>query len=155
MVPVSRALRLVPVPGGLPFGRYLDESPAVGLELCGIAGERLPTLNSDINVLWHQLDGVARASSHLGGDDRCSGPAERFVDRLAGRGVVLDRPLHAFDWLLRRVAGHLKCQTLAAFRVPGSQENLRERFAEACSSNFAQNLSRLRGGQKSDLNLSI
>ena len=48
---------------------------------------------------------MANPAGHLGRDDRGAGAAERLVDRLAGRRVVLDRPLHALDRLLGAVAG--------------------------------------------------
>src|SRR5690242_17495508 len=47
---------------------------------------------------------MATAAGHLGGDDGGAGAREGLVDGLAGRGVVLDRALHALDRLLGAVA---------------------------------------------------
>src|SRR5689334_14132740 len=46
---------------------------------------------------------MAGAACHLGRDDRCARSRERLIDRLAGAGVVDDRPAHALDGLLRSV----------------------------------------------------
>src|SRR5260221_400986 len=58
-----------------------------------------------IREFRRDLNRVRHAGGHLGRDDRRAGAAEWFVDRLPGRGIVLDRPAHALDRLLRRVAG--------------------------------------------------
>src|SRR5258706_123513 len=89
------------VPGGrAPFGRDGGESPAIRLQASGITGEGLPALDRDVDILRHELNGVAGAVGDLGRDDRRTGAAERLVHRLPRRGVVLDRALHALDWLL-------------------------------------------------------
>jgi hypothetical protein len=48
---------------------------------------------------------MAAAVGHLGSDNGGAGTTEGLVDRLTGRGVVLDRTPHTFDRLLRAVAG--------------------------------------------------
>jgi hypothetical protein len=48
---------------------------------------------------------VRHAAGHLGRDYRRARAAEWFVDRLPRCGIILDRPPHALDRLLRRVAG--------------------------------------------------
>ena len=79
--------------------------PAVALQHRCLAGEVLPAGDGDIDIGRIELDGMAAAAGHLGGNDRGAGSAERLIDGLAGRGVVLDRPPHAFDRLLGAVAG--------------------------------------------------
>src|SRR3954471_20850025 len=70
-----------------------------------LAGEQFPAPHRHVAILWADLDGVCAAPGHLSGDDGGAGAAERFIHRLAGRGVVLDRAAHALDWLLCAVAG--------------------------------------------------
>src|SRR4051812_39125907 len=79
------------------------EAATVLLQLRGLARERLPSLNRDIDVLRQQLDGEAGAPCDLRSDDGRAGTRERLVDGLTGRRVVLDRPLHALHRLLGAV----------------------------------------------------
>jgi hypothetical protein len=58
----------------------------------------------------------ADAARHLGGDDGGSGAGERLVDCLPGRGVVLDRLLHAFDRLLG-AAAFMPCRGSGRLRI--------------------------------------
>src|SRR3954454_2866220 len=50
-----------------------------------LAGERLPAQDRDIDIGRVQLDRVANAAGHLGGNDRGAGAAERLVDGLTRR----------------------------------------------------------------------
>src|SRR5437764_1341713 len=88
---------------GTALGPNMGESPTVRLQLGRLTGERLPALDRDIDVLRHQFDRVAGPARDLRRDDGGAGAAERLVDRLAGRRVVLDRALHALHRLLRAV----------------------------------------------------
>src|SRR3954468_9461717 len=64
---------------------------AAALERGLLAGERLPAHDRDIDVGRAELDRVAGAARHLGRDDRRARAAERLVDGLPRRAVVLDR----------------------------------------------------------------
>ena len=74
-----------------------------------MAGYGMPQMDIgtflDIDVGRRQLQRVAGPPRSLGGDDGGARPREGLVDRLAGRAVVLDRPLHARHGLLRAVHG--------------------------------------------------
>src|SRR3954462_11855001 len=62
-----------------PRRRYIREAPTSGLQQRLLARKRLPAEHGHIDVGRRQLDGVAAAPGHLGGDDRRAGSAERFV----------------------------------------------------------------------------
>src|SRR5690242_7322580 len=79
------------------------EASAIGLKCRLLACELLPALDSHIDVLRQQLDRVADAAGDLAGDDGRTGAREWLIHALAGRGVVLDRALHAFHRLLSAV----------------------------------------------------
>lgn len=66
--------------------------------------KRLPAQHRDVDIGRVQFDRVTAAAGHLGSDDGGSRAAERLIDCLSGRRVVLDRTPHAFDGLLRAVA---------------------------------------------------
>jgi hypothetical protein len=89
----------------LPLGGDLVEGPAIAVEHRGLAREVLPALHPDVDIGGAKLDSVASAAGHRGRDYRCSTTTERLIDRLPRRGIVFDRPAHALDRLLRRVAG--------------------------------------------------
>src|SRR4051812_26719041 len=96
-------------------GGHLGEAAAITVQDRGRAREGLPAAHRNVDVGRAELDRVAGPAGHLGRYDRGSGAAERLVDRLPGRGVVLDRALHAGDRLLRPVAEPL---VLASVDVP-------------------------------------
>lgn len=64
-----------------------------------------PPSNCDVHILWGKLTCVDATPGHLAGYDRRPRTAERLVNGLTGAAVVLDRALHAFDRLLRAMAG--------------------------------------------------
>src|SRR4051812_37085071 len=78
------------------FGGNCLETAAVALEHGDLAGERLPALDGNIDVWREEFDGMACTAGDLGRNDGGAGAGERLVDGLTGRGIVLDRPLHAF-----------------------------------------------------------
>ncbi len=84
-------------------GRHFGEADALSLQHGLLPGERLPAQHRHVDVGRRELDGVAHPAGRLGGDQRGARAAERLVDRLAGAAVVLDRPAHALDRLLRAV----------------------------------------------------
>jgi hypothetical protein len=98
-------------PVGLPLGRNGLEGPILAFQDGGLAGEVLPALDRDIDILAEQFDGMAGAAGHFGRNDGRTGSAERLIHGLTGRGIVLDRPLHAFDRLL--------CAVLEAWSFAG------------------------------------
>src|SRR5215469_9377354 len=65
-----------------------------------LSSKVLPALDCDIAVCRADLDGMAGAAGHFGGDDCGAGADERIVDGLAWAAVVLDRATHAFDGFL-------------------------------------------------------
>src|SRR5262245_1287534 len=67
-------------------------------------GEALPALHDDIDISGADLQAIADASSHFGGDQARAGAEKRVIDHLAGPAVVDDRSAHAFDRLLGAVA---------------------------------------------------
>jgi hypothetical protein len=81
------------------------EGAPVDFKQGSLAGEVLPSLQSDVGIDWRQLNGVAGTACHLSRDDRGAGAGERLVDCLARVAVVLDRPAHALHRFLRAVAG--------------------------------------------------
>jgi hypothetical protein len=86
-------------------GEDLFEVLARLFELGCLPSELLPAGYGHINVGRMQFDGMAGAPLLLASDDGRSRPRERLIDGLPGRGVIADRPGHALDWLLGRMAG--------------------------------------------------
>ena len=70
-----------------------------------LASKLLPALYRNIDISRRDLNRMADATGHLGRDYRRARAAERLVDGLPGRCIILDRPAHALDRLLRAVAG--------------------------------------------------
>src|SRR4051794_2567488 len=67
----------------------------------GVAsGETLPAVYDDIDISRVELEAVADAAAHFGGDQARARAEKRIIDRLTGPAVVGDRPAHAFDGLL-------------------------------------------------------
>src|SRR3954466_9826103 len=81
------------------------EASTVAVEHRLLAGKLLPALHRNIDISRRDLNRVAHAAGHLSRDDRRARAAERLVDGLPGRRIILDRPAHALDRLLRAVAG--------------------------------------------------
>src|SRR5580693_423981 len=70
----------------------------------GAAGEELPTLYDHIDISGVELETVADATRHFGGDQTRARAEKRVIDRLAGPAVVGDRAAHALDRLLSAVS---------------------------------------------------
>src|SRR3954452_11520204 len=81
------------------------EASTVAVEHRLLAGTVLPALQRNIDISRRDLNRAANAAGHLGRDYRRARAAERLVDGLPGRRIILDRPAHALDRLLRAVAG--------------------------------------------------
>src|SRR5207302_649076 len=60
-------------------------------------------LHDHIDISRVELETVAGAAGHFGGDQARARAEKRVVDRLARPAVVGDRPAHAFDRLLGAV----------------------------------------------------
>ena len=90
---------------GYPFRAQFIEISIFPIEHCELTGKPLPPINRHIDICWTKLDAMANTPGRLGGDQRGTGAHERIVDRLAGVGVVHDRPAHALDRFLRAVHG--------------------------------------------------
>src|ERR1700736_5600373 len=72
-----------------------------------MASKLLPAIHRDIDISRRDFNRVAHAAGYLSRDYRRARAAERLVDGLPGRRIILDRPAHALDRLLRAVAGFL------------------------------------------------
>src|ERR1700730_2070899 len=70
----------------------------------GAAGEELPTPYDHIDISGVELETVADATRHFGGDQTRARAEKRIIDRLAGPAVVGDRAAHALDRLLSAVS---------------------------------------------------
>src|ERR1700722_10023965 len=81
------------------------EASTVAVEHRLLAGKLLPALHRNIDISRRDFNRVAHAAGHLSRDYRRARAAERLVDGLPGRRIILDRPAHALDRLLRAVAG--------------------------------------------------
>ena len=66
----------------------------------GLACEGFPAIDDALDVLGHQLHGVAAAAEPFGGDQGRPAASERVVDRLPGLRVVADRDLEERHRLL-------------------------------------------------------
>src|SRR5437660_11461192 len=86
---------------------------------CGTAGDMLPSLRHDIDVLGTELDAEAHPAGHLGGDHARPRAEKRVIDRLAGPAVVGDRTAHALDRLLGAVPPALLALRVAKRVVVG------------------------------------
>src|SRR4029077_1515384 len=85
----------------------------------GTPGEELPASHDDIDISGVELETVADAAGHFGGDQTRARPEKRVVDRLAGPAVVDDRAAHAFDRLLSAVPPALLALRVAERIVVG------------------------------------
>src|SRR5438477_3327004 len=81
------------------------EGSTVTVEHRLLASKLLPALHRNIDISRRDFNRVADAAGHLSRDYRRARAAERLVDGLPGRRIILDRPAHALDRLLRAVAG--------------------------------------------------
>src|SRR5882757_5731047 len=81
------------------------EASTVAVEHRLLASKLLPALHRNIDISRRDLNRVADAAGHLSRDYRRARAAERLVDGLPGRRIILDRPAHALDRLLRAVTG--------------------------------------------------
>src|SRR5438874_4982569 len=70
---------------------------------CGTAGEMLPSLRHDIDVMGTELDAEAHPAGHLGGDQARPRAEKRVIDRLARPAVVGDWTAHALHGFLGAV----------------------------------------------------
>src|SRR5215475_10450832 len=83
----------------------------------GAAGEGLPALHDHIDITGIELEPMAHAAGHLGGDQARTRAEKRVIDRLTGPSVVGDWAAHAFDRLLRPVPPTLLALSVALKRV--------------------------------------
>ena len=81
------------------------EASTVAVEHRLLASKLLPALHRNIDISRRDFNRVAHPAGHLSRDYRRARAAERLVDGLPGRRIILDRPAHALDRLLRAVAG--------------------------------------------------
>src|SRR6266851_3999996 len=81
----------------------LRECSAIAFKRCLLAREFLPPENGQFNVLRIYVHAVANALGDLSSNESCSTSQEGIVHGLASDGVVLDRPAHQLQWLLRGV----------------------------------------------------
>src|SRR5215469_4099168 len=93
----------------------------------GASGEELPPAHDHIDIGGVELETVAAALAHLGGDQTGSRTEKRVVDQLAGPAVVGDRPAHAFDRLLGAVPPALRVVLVAKRIVVGDLPECRLR----------------------------
>src|SRR5262249_12621953 len=97
------------------------EIAAVGIANGAFSSECLPSPNGDIDVNRIQFHSQAQPADLFGGDQRGSTAQKRIVDGFTPSDVILDRPPHAFDRLLRtmsrqsifRLALSALCQSIA------------------------------------------
>src|SRR5580704_12178235 len=103
----GRARRLAGDGTGLacPLRGDVVEASTVAVEHRLLASKLLPALHRDIDISRRDFNRVAHAAGYLSRDYRRARAAERLVDGLPGRRIILDRPAHALDRLLRAVAG--------------------------------------------------
>src|SRR5215472_16308759 len=66
-------------------------------------GKGLSSAHDNINISGVELDTVADAAGHLGGDQARTGAEKRVINHLTQPAVVGDRATHAFDRLLGAV----------------------------------------------------
>ena len=103
----GRARRLAGDGKGLtcPLRGDVVEASTVAVEHRLLASKLLPALHRNIDISRRDFNRVAHAAGHLSRDYRRARAAERLVDGLPGRRIILDRAAHALDRLLRAVAG--------------------------------------------------
>src|SRR5215469_1691905 len=117
------AVRLILLRSGGAFVKGLTGS----LMDRGASGEELPAPHDDIDIGGVELETVAGARAHLGGDQAGSRAEKRVIDQLAGPAVVGDRPAHALDRLLRAVPPALRVLRVAKRIVVGDLPECRLR----------------------------
>src|ERR1700738_1068237 len=66
----------------------------------GTPGEELPASHDDIDITGADLQTVADAAGHFGGDQTGARAEKRVIDCLTGPAVVGNWAAHAFDRLL-------------------------------------------------------
>src|SRR5438270_417519 len=81
------------------------EASTVAVKHRLLAGKVLPALHRNIDISRRDLNRAADAAGHLSRDYGCAAATERLIDRLPRRRIILDRPAHALDRLLRAVTG--------------------------------------------------
>src|SRR5215472_9239384 len=79
----------------------LVERLARCLVYSGAPGKGLPASHDDIDISGAELETVAEAAGHFGGNHARARAEKRVIDQLAGPAVVDDRAAHRFDRLLR------------------------------------------------------
>jgi hypothetical protein len=90
-----------PAPLRTALGGDLVEASAEAVERRLLAGKILPAPHGDIDISRRDLDADRDPADDLRGNDCRAAPEKRIVDRLTRPGIILDRPAHAFDRLLR------------------------------------------------------
>ena len=93
----------------------------------GAPGEGLPASHDDIDIGGADLETVADAAGHFGGDQARARAEKRVIDQLAGPAVVDDRTAHALDRLLRAVPPALLALRIAKGIVVGDLPDRRLR----------------------------
>src|ERR1700736_3055898 len=93
----GRARRLAGDGKGLacPLRGDVVEASTVAVEHRLLTSKLLPALHRNIDISRRDLDRVADAAGHLSRDYRRARAAERLVDGLPGRRIILDPPAHA------------------------------------------------------------
>src|SRR5215472_11499412 len=79
----------------------LVERLARCLVYSGAPGKGLPASHDDIDISGAELETVAEAAGHFGGNHARARAEKRVIDQFAGPAVVDDRAAHRFDRLLR------------------------------------------------------
>jgi hypothetical protein len=93
----------------------------------GTPGKELPASHDDIDISGVELETVADAAGHFGGDQAGARTEKRVIDRLAGPAIVDDRPPHAFHRLLGTVPPGLLALVVAKRVVVGDLPDCRLR----------------------------
>src|ERR1035441_7537642 len=82
------------------LGDHLERSP-IALQRGVLAGQGLPALDNDVNVLRVEFQPVADALGEFGGSERGTRSEEGLVHQLAALQMVQDGAAKQFDGFLR------------------------------------------------------
>jgi len=93
----------------------------------GAPGKDLPASHDHIDIGGVELETVADAACHFGGDQTRAGPEKRVIDRLTGTAVVVDWAAHALDRLLGAMSPNLLALVVAERVVVGDLPDRRLR----------------------------